>query len=93
MADVSQIFFTYQEIAEALVKKQGIHEGIWGLDINFALRATNFGETERDLKPAAIVAVMQIGLHRLERETNLTVDAAKVNPRPPDKSKPKSKPN
>lgn len=81
MADVSQIFFSYQEVAEALVKKQGLHEGIWGLDINFGLRASNVGETQNDVKPAAIVAVLQIGLHRQEKETNLSVDAAKVNPR------------
>lgn len=92
MADVSQIFFSYQEVAEALVKKQGLHEGIWSLDINFGLRASNVGETQTDLKPSAIVALLQIGLHRQDKENNLTVDAAKVNPRPklPPQSKPRA---
>ena len=31
MPETPQILFSYQEIAEALVKQQGIHEGLWGL--------------------------------------------------------------
>jgi len=29
MPEAGQIVFTYKEIAELLVKQQGIHEGIW----------------------------------------------------------------
>ena len=81
MADISKISFSYKEVAEALVKKQDLHEGIWALDLNFGLTATNIGPNENDLKPAAILAVLTVGLSRVDKETNLTVDAAKVNPK------------
>jgi hypothetical protein len=81
MAEASQITFSFKEVAEALVKKQGIHEGIWSLSVNFGLQATNMGPSEGDLKPAAILAILFIGLQRMDKETNLTVDAAKVNPK------------
>jgi len=74
--------FTFKEVVEALIKQQGLHEGIWSLNINFGLKATNVGETENDLKPSAIIPVMAIGLQRIEKENNLSADASKVNPRP-----------
>jgi hypothetical protein len=81
MAEASQISFSYKEVAEALVKKQGLHEGIWGVFVKFGLQATNIGPNESDLKPAAILGILEIGLQKLEKETNLSVDAAKVNPK------------
>jgi hypothetical protein len=33
-----------------------------------------------EMRPAAIVPVMEIGLQKMEEENNLSVDAAKVNP-------------
>jgi hypothetical protein len=81
MAEASQITFSFQEVAEALVKKQDLHEGIWSLSVNFGLQATNIGPNESDLKPAAILGILFIGLQRMDKETNLTVDAAKVNPK------------
>jgi len=81
MAEASQITFSFKEIAEALVKKQGLHEGIWTLNINFGLQATQIGPNESTLTPAAILVVLTIGLQKVEKETNLSVDAAKVNPK------------
>ncbi len=81
MAEASQFMFSYKEIVEALVKKQGLHEGIWVLSVNLGMQATNVGPTESDLKPAALVAIMGIGIQKADKETNLSVDAAKVNPK------------
>jgi hypothetical protein len=81
MAEASQITFSYKEVAGALVKQQGLHEGIWGLFVKFGLAATNIGPNDTDLKPAAMLAVMELGLQRFEKENNLSVDAAKVNPK------------
>ena len=61
--------------------KQDIHEGIWGLFIKFGLGASNVGPTDSDLNPAAIIAILEIGLQKFEKETNISVDASKVNPR------------
>jgi hypothetical protein len=81
MADISKIAFSYKEVAEALVKKQDLHEGLWSLDFNLGLTATNMGPNDTDLKPVGVVAIISIGLSRVEKETNLAVDAAKVNPK------------
>lgn len=86
MAEASQITFSFKEVAEALVKKQGIHDGIWSVNVNFGLQATNMGPSESDLKPAAVLAIVQIGLQKVDKETNLAVDAAKVNPRSRNKN-------
>jgi len=82
MAEPSQIVFTYREVVEALIKKHGLHEGIWGLSVRFGMQAINTGENEDSLKPTAIVPLLELGLVKFEKETNLSVDAAKVNPTP-----------
>ncbi len=81
MAESTQIAFKHTEIVELLLKKQDIHEGIWGLFIKFGLGASNVGPTDSDLNPAAIIAILEIGLQKFEKETNISVDASKVNPR------------
>ena len=73
------------------MKKQQLHEGIWGIYIEFAIAATNIGaDAEGSLLPAAIVPVQKIGLQRFDKESSLAVDAAKVNPKPKPKRRRKS---
>ena len=85
MAEPSQFIFSHKEVAQALVKHQGIHEGVWGLYIEFGIQAANAGPTDDQLLPTAIVPVQKIGLQRFVKENNLSIDAAKVNPRPSKK--------
>jgi len=80
MGEPTQYKFSLKEVAEALVRKQGIHEGIWGLLIEFGLAAGHTGPSKDEMYPTALVPVMKIGLHELKEETNFSVDAAKVNP-------------
>ena len=80
MSESTQFTFTHKEIAETLVKRQGIHEGLWGIFIKFGIKGMNVGSSDADLLPAAIVPVVEIGLQRFEAENNLCVDASKVNP-------------
>lgn len=81
MAEANQILFDYKEVAEALIRKHDLHEGLWGLYIEFNFGAANLGdEATKLITPTAIVAVRKIGLQRFPDENNLTVDAAKVNP-------------
>lgn len=82
MPQAGNITFTYKEIVTLMVKAQDIHEGIWGLFVRFGLNAANIGEGEELLRPAAIVPVIELGLQKVEKENNLSVDAAKVNPKP-----------
>jgi len=84
MPESTTIMFTHKEVAEALVKVQGIHEGIWGVAIQFGLGATVAGPTQEEVLPSAIVPVMSIGIRKFDKENNLTVDAAVVNPKPAD---------
>ena len=83
MAEVSQVIFSYKEVVEALVKKHGIHEGIWGLFVKFGIKAANIGATEVNVQPAAIIPLLELGLQKFEKENNISVDASKVNPKPP----------
>jgi hypothetical protein len=85
MPETGQIIFTYKELVETLVKSQGLHEGIWGLFVRFGLSAANVGENDATLKPAAIIPILQMGLQKMEKESNMAVDAAKVNPKPQPK--------
>jgi hypothetical protein len=84
MAEVDQYTFLYSEIVEALVRKQGLHDGVWQLRIEFGLSAANIKQVEgsKDATPAAIVPVVKIGIQRGSELNNLSVDAAVVNPKP-----------
>ncbi|MBP1152104.1 MULTISPECIES: hypothetical protein [Methylocaldum] len=74
--------FSHKEIAEVLIKKQGIHEGIWSLYMEFGLSAANVGQSESNLLPAAIVPVVKIGIQKAEKLTSIAVDASEINPAP-----------
>jgi hypothetical protein len=68
-------------VAEALIRYNNLHEGLWGLYIEFGLGAANVGPEEGgEVFPTAIIPVKKIGLQRYEKPNNLTVDAAEVNP-------------
>jgi hypothetical protein len=82
MAEADSYLFDYKEVAEALIKQLDLHEGLWGVAIQFGLAARNM-PTATDGKtfaPAAIIPVEKIGLNRWTEANNLTVDAAVVNP-------------
>jgi len=81
MAEASQIVFSFKEIAEIMVKQQGIHEGIWGIYVKFGIGAMNMGPTEDEVRPTAVVPILELGLQKFDKESNLTVDASKVNPK------------
>lgn len=83
MENPERIMFSYQDVVESLLKRQGIHEGLWGISISFAFGAViaNSTDAPENFLPAAIVPVREIGIQKFETESNLTVDAAKVNPR------------
>ena len=80
MAEIGNIVFSYKEVVTALLKAQGIHEGKWALFVRFGLNAANIGGNDDDLRPAAIIPILEIGLQKAEKETSVSVDAAKVNP-------------
>ena len=81
MAESSMILFSFQELAEMMVKQQGSHEGLWGIYIKFAIGAANAADATGTFYPTALVPVKELGLQRFDAPNNLTVDAAEVNPK------------
>jgi hypothetical protein len=83
MPEARQIAFSFQELAEVLVRQQEIHEGLWGIYTQFGIAAANVNGPEGGIVPAAIIPVQGIGIQRFDVEVEgLTVDAATVNPAP-----------
>ena len=82
MPEPNQITYTHREIVQILIRDRDLHEGIWGLYVRFGLGASNVGENDSQVQPAAIVPLVEIGLQKFDKETNISLDAAKVNPRP-----------
>jgi hypothetical protein len=78
MPEPNLIAFTYQEIAEMMVRQAGVTEGLWGVYMRFGIAGANVGQGPEDISPTAIVPVVEIGLQRFEEPSRLTVDAAKV---------------
>jgi hypothetical protein len=80
MAEATRYTFTHKEVVESLIKRQGLHEGLWMLYVEFGLGAINTGPAEDQIVPAAVVPIVKMGLQKGEKENALTVDAAKMNP-------------
>lgn len=75
--------FSHQEVVEALIKQQGLQEGIWMLSLQFGIGGLNVANPENpaDITPAAIVPVVSIGLRKKDALNPLALDASVVNPR------------
>ena len=82
MAEPGQYIFSFKEVVEALLKKQGIHSGVWALYVRFGIKAANIGPDDTDVRPSAIIPILELGLQKAEKENNISVDAAIVNPKP-----------
>jgi hypothetical protein len=80
MAHASQILFNIKELAEVLVKQQGIHNGHWGVLLKIGVAGANMPGPTGELLPCAIVPISEIGIQQYEEPSSMTVDAAKVNP-------------
>jgi hypothetical protein len=81
MSEIKNVEFSHREVAEALVRLNNIHEGLWGISIKFGIQGANIGVSPGgDLTPAAIIPILNIGLQKFDKPNNLAVDAAVVNP-------------
>jgi len=87
MAEATLISYSFKELAELLVKDRGIHEGYWGLYAKFGISAANVGSSVGDVRPTALVPILELGLQKYDELNNLNVDAAEVNPKPSGTSK------
>lgn len=80
MVEIDRYTFTHREVVEALIKQQGLHEGIWMISMEFGIGAVNAGPTEDQIVPTAMVPIVKMGLAKADKESNISVDAARVNP-------------
>jgi hypothetical protein len=81
MSEAVKYVYTHKELAAALVKQQGLHEGVWAIIVEFGLAAVNAGQAEDELNPTAIIPVQKIGIMKTGKLNSLAVDAAVVNPK------------
>ena len=80
MAESAQVVFKLTELAEMLVKKENLHEGHWGILVNFGVGGGNLEDANGTLHPTIVVPIQTIGIQRFELPNSLTVDASVVNP-------------
>lgn len=83
MPEVKNYVFSHLELAEILVKKVDIHEGLWGVYFEFGHGAANIPtgpDQKTSLQPASITTVQKVGIQRFDSANNLTIDASVVNP-------------
>ena len=73
---------TLRQVGELLVKKYGLHEGLWDLSIEIQAGIGQFGAPP-DVLPGAIFRISRIGLSKAPELGTHTVNAAEVNPAPP----------
>lgn len=95
MAETTQFSFDLSEVAAALIKQQGLHEGRWLLAVDFQVAAGMMGSDEGEgPKPGMMARITKVHLVRKDDEPPGTpglVDAAEVNPPPPNKVHPTKK--
>lgn len=82
MPETKSFTFNHAEVAATLVKQLDLHEGIWGVSLEFGLAAANVPSPHDQsiFMPAAVLVVNKFHLQRFEVASNLTVDAAAINP-------------
>lgn len=85
MADPIQYSFSFIEVAKALMKEQGIHEGRWLLAFELNFTAGVFGiSVEPDFRPGGMMQIRAATLQRAPVETSadapMVFDATVLNP-------------
>lgn len=84
MANPSQYEFQFREVAGALMKAQGIHEGRWHIGLNIGINVANIGQKEDDVLPGAVLRINFLTLQRADQapaDAPLVYDAAIENPK------------
>ena len=80
MDNVSQFQFELVEVAQMLLRREGVKEGKWTLGVNFGIATTFAGPTPDAARPTILVSVDKLILQKAEANTPaaLTVDASEL---------------
>lgn len=81
MADISSYKFPFREVAELLIRKQGITSGLWLPVINFGVGNVSARSDQGNDSPGLIIGIEAISLVKVEPgspQANLsfTIDAS-----------------
>jgi hypothetical protein len=84
MAEATVFSFDLREVATAMIKQQGLHEGLWMVVFEFNFVAGVMGPTPPTSMPGVMVQMSKLQLIRQNEvapsNAHLTVNAAEVNP-------------
>ena len=81
MPEAQNYAYSHKELAELLVRQQGLTEGHWGIYLEFGMQGGNIPVAAGAMVPVAMVRIEKIGIQRFDKPNPLTVDAAEVNPK------------
>jgi hypothetical protein len=76
------VHFSLKELAEMLIRQQGIHDGLYDLSVEFQVAVGAVGPSPSVVLPGAMIGVSGLGLMQVSVPSQNTIDAAKVNPMP-----------
>jgi hypothetical protein len=70
-----------KEIGALLVKRYGLHEGLWDVNVEIQVGVGQFGmPPDLVAMPGAMFRISKIGLTKAPQVGPLTVNAAEINP-------------
>jgi len=80
MPEVSQYNFPHREVLALLMKQAGVLEGRWMLSATFRFGAGNFGQTENQVFPGAVITLESIGIVKAPEDAppSLVMDAEDI---------------
>lgn len=71
-----------EELITILIKHKNIHEGLFGLAVQFEVAVGGVGPSPESIYPGAMIGVSGFGLGKAESPGPRIVDASEVNPKP-----------
>jgi hypothetical protein len=73
----NEFTLSHQEVVKAIIIDQHIHEGLWALNIDFNVEAS---QAPRLHDPVLMVTIKGVGIRRAPSSDPFAVDAALINP-------------
>jgi hypothetical protein len=85
MVDVSQYNFNFEEVVTLFIRHLDINEGLWALNVNFNFEPKNVRKetSNPNVHPGFVGVLQHLSIMRVAKSIpGITVDAARVNPKP-----------
>lgn len=69
-----------KELGAVLIRHYGLHEGLYDVSFEIIMGGGRFADEGGLPMPGAFIGIRQVGLVRVEKPTDNTLDASVVNP-------------